>query len=82
MEAVSTISQTLSSAGLWGIIAILTVAIVYLWKQINDLNTEMRKLQDSFYGRLETNSREIIKAMNDNSNALSQLEQTIQKLKN
>lgn len=77
MEAIPTLATTLSSAGLWTIVAILVVAVMYLFKETSKLNSEMRSLQTTFYNKLETTTERVTKAMDDNSKALSELREVI-----
>lgn len=77
MEPVTTLATTLSTTGLWAIIAILCVAVMYLFKEIGSLNKEMRQLQTTFYNKLEDTTERVTKAMDDNSKALSELRETL-----
>lgn len=44
METIPTIAQTLAQYGPWGFCALLTVAVVYLFKMHNALQKEVREI--------------------------------------
>ena len=54
METIPTLAQTLAQYGPWGFIAVLTVAVVYLFKLVLALQKEMRdNIQQNLRDTLE-----------------------------
>ena len=47
MEAIQPVAQSISTYGLYAIIAILCVVVVYLYKEVGDLEKEVRATLDA-----------------------------------
>lgn len=88
MEAVEPVAQSISTYGLYSIIAILCFVVVYLYKRICDLEKEIRSLlatratDAAELAKAQTQMLEVLKdntaAFNNFQNTLSEFKTTIQ----
>jgi len=92
MEAIEPVAQSISTYGLYAIIAILCVVVVYLYKRVGDLEKEVRTTLDAKatenanhaaeLARSQTQMLEVLKdntkAFNDFQAVLTELKTTIQ----
>ena len=74
MQEVTTLASSLSAYGLYTIVALLVVAVVYLYKKVNDLQREVKSiLQDQLKDQVELNAR-CTRALEDCTKALEKIE--------
>ncbi len=88
MEAIEPVAQSISTYGLYAIIAILCFVVVYLYKRIGDLEKEIRSLlatkatDAAELAKAQTQMLEVLKdntaAFNNFQNTLSEFKTTIQ----
>ena len=79
MEPVGTLAGALSSYGLYGIIAILALAITYLWRQVENLNSQIKSiLSDQNKMQLDLNTKLAV-ALEANTKILEKVEKKLDK---
>lgn len=88
MDAIEPVAQSISTYGLYAIIAILCFVVVYLYKRIGDLEKEIRSLlatkatDAAELAKAQTQMLEVLKdntaAFNNFQNTLSEFKTTIQ----
>lgn len=81
METITPVAQSLSTYGLYAIVAILAIVVVYLYKRVSDLEKELRTT-------IQTNASESSKliiqtteALKDNARAFTEFQTTLSELK-
>lgn len=88
MEAIEPVAQTISTYGLYAIIAILCIVVVYLYKKVGDLEKELRAMltakatenasQAAEIARLLSQNTEVLK---DNTEAFNRFQITLSEIK-
>lgn len=84
MEAIEPVAQSISTYGLYAIIAILCVVVVYLYKRIGDLEKEIRTLLASKAtdaAEMAKANAQMIEVLKDNTAAFNNFQTTLSEIK-
>ena len=88
MEAVQPLAQSISTYGLYAIIAILCIVVVYLFKKVSLLEREVRATLDekakenaSHAVELAKSQAQMLEVLKDNTNAFNNFQTTLSEIK-
>ena len=84
MEAIQPVAQSLSAYGLYAIIAILCVVVVYLYKRVGDLEKEIRGLlaaKATDAAEMAKSSAQMVEVLKDNTTAFNNFQTTLSEIK-
>lgn len=84
MEAIEPIAQSISTYGLYAIIAILCVVVVYLFKKTGDLEKEIRTLlaaKANDAAEMAKMSTQMLEVLKDNTTAFNNFQTTLSEVK-
>ena len=95
MEAIQPVAQSISTYGLYAIIAILCVVVVYLYKRIGDLEKEVRSMLDAkaeerakhatenanHAAELAKSQAQMLEGLKDNTAAFNNFQTTLSEIK-
>ncbi len=84
MEAIEPVAQSISTYGLYAIIAILCVVVVYLFKKTGDLEKEIRNLlaaKAADAAEMAKANTQMIEVLKDNTAAFNNFQTTLSEIK-
>ena len=84
MEAIEPVAQSISTYGLYAIIAILCVVVVYLFKKTGDLEKEIRNLlaaKAADAAEMAKANAQMIEVLKDNTAAFNNFQTTLSEIK-
>lgn len=84
MEAIEPVAQSISTYGLYAIIAILCVVVVYLFKKTGDLEKEIRTLlaaKATDAAEMAKANAQMIEVLKDNTAAFNNFQATLSEIK-
>ena len=84
MEAIEPVAQSISTYGLYGIIGILCVVVMYLFKKTGDLEKEIRSLLASKANdaaEMAKMSTQMLEVLKDNTTAFNNFQTTLSEIK-
>lgn len=88
MEAIEPVAQSISTYGLYAIIAILCVVVVYLYKKVGDLEKEVRATLDAkakesteHAAELAKSQTQMLEVLKDNTKAFTDFQAVLTELK-
>ena len=84
VEAIEPVAQSISTYGLYAIIAILCVVVVYLFKKTGDLEKEIRTLlaaKATDAAEMAKANAQMIEVLKDNTAAFNNFQATLSEIK-
>jgi len=84
MEAIEPVAQSISTYGLYAIIAILCIVVVYLFKKTGDLEKEIRTLlaaKATDAAEMAKANAQMIEVLKDNTAAFNNFQATLSEIK-
>lgn len=84
MEAIEPVAQSISTYGLYAIIAILCFVVVYLYKRVGDLEKEIRTLlaaKATDAAEIAKTSTQMMEVLKDNTAAFNNFQNTLSEIK-
>lgn len=88
MEAIEPVAQSISTYGLYAIIAILCIVVVYLYKRVGDLEKEIRTMlsakaaeNSNQAAEMARTSTQMLEVLKDNTAAFNNFQTTLSEIK-
>ena len=84
METIEPVAHSISTYGLYAIIAILCFVVVYLYKRVGDLEKEIRNLlaaKAADAGEMAKANAQMIEVLKDNTAAFNNFQTTLSEIK-